>query len=124
MFVSTSESPKEIDSGQTILDIDSDIYFRQTTRSKNADVTNIESLNDDLPEGLNTLLKRLFEALQNDSAKDHAGLSFINNTNHYEDRCQKWLDNRERVEQAFPGKCTLYARVNSYYINCIYIYIS
>lgn len=109
MFVSTSASPKDL-GGQTIPDIDSDIYFRgRTTKSQNADIydTNIESLNDEIPEGLNTLLNRLFETLQNDSAKDnhnvHKGPNSINNTSYYEDRCQKWLDNRERIEQAFPG---------------------
>ncbi|CAL1682858.1 unnamed protein product [Lasius platythorax] len=111
-FVSESESPGEINLyDQTLADID--ILFRsRASRSENADIydTNIESLDsheDEPHEGFNSLLIRLFEALQNDSAKDDRdvlkGSNSIGNTSNDEDRCQKWLDNREKIEQAFPG---------------------
>lgn len=65
-------------------------------------------------ENLDNLLTRLFEALRNDSAKDDRkilkGSSSVSNSSNDEDRCQKWLNNRERIEQAFPGKCTSHAR--------------
>lgn len=130
-FVSESESPGEINLyDQTLADID--ILFRsRASRSENEDIydTNIESLDsheDEPHEGLNSLLIRLFEALQNDSAKDNRdvlkGSNSIGNTSNDEDRCQKWLDNREKIEQAFPGKCTSNARTNSYvYISRVYI---
>ncbi|XP_072760771.1 isthmin [Anoplolepis gracilipes] len=91
---------------------DIDIIFRnRTTRSENTDFddTNTEYLDDeDLDDeehkGLKTLLTKLFEALQNDSAKnDRDILKESNSMSNDEDRCQKWLNNRERIEQAFPG---------------------
>lgn len=123
-LISESESPEEINlSGENFADMD--ILFRsRTSRSENADIydTNTESLDEEEYEGLNTLLAKLFEALQNDSAKDNhdilKGSNSIGNTSNDEDRCQKWLDNREKIEQAFPGKCTSRAcKLN------IYIYI-
>ncbi|XP_029673377.1 isthmin-like isoform X3 [Formica exsecta] len=108
-LISESESPEEINlSGENFADMD--ILFRsRTSRSENADIydTNTESLDEEEYEGLNTLLAKLFEALQNDSAKDNhdilKGSNSIGNTSNDEDRCQKWLDNREKIEQAFPG---------------------
>ncbi|XP_050464529.1 isthmin-1-like [Cataglyphis hispanica] len=108
-LISESESPEEIDpSGENFVDMD--IFFRsRTSRSENADIYDIstESLDKEEYEGLNILLAKLFEALQNDTAKDDhdilKGSNSIGNTSNDEDRCQKWLNNRERIEQAFPG---------------------
>lgn len=55
--------------------------------------------------GLDSLLTRLFEALRNNSTSDNHDVLKISNSisNDDEDRCQKWLDNREKLERAFPG---------------------
>lgn len=111
-LISESESLEDIDpSGENFVDMD--ILFRsRTSRSENADIydINTESLDEEEYEGLNILLAKLFEALQNDTAKDNhdilKGSNSIGNTSNDEDRCQKWLNNRERIEQAFPGKYT------------------
>lgn len=106
-----SDSPKKIDSSDTNF-MDIDIIMRnRTSRSEDTDIYAAEIEEDD---SFNSLLTRLFEALQNDSVKDDRdilnGSNSINNSSDDEDRCQKWLDNRERIEKAFPGKCTLRAR--------------
>lgn len=64
-----------------------------------------ESLDDHYPfhGGLESLLARLMEALENNSKKDDHGVSNSSVIDD-EDRCQKWLDNREKIETAFPGK--------------------
>lgn len=94
--------------------MDMDIIMRsRTSRSENTDVYT-EFLDNEPHEGLNVLLTRLFETLRNDSAKDDRdilkGSNSISNSSNDEDRCQKWLNNRERIEQAFPGKYTSRAR--------------
>lgn len=59
--------------------------------------------------GLESLLARLVVALENNSREDDPKTptsSAIKNKNGFddEDRCQKWLDNWEKIEKAFPGK--------------------
>lgn len=97
-----------------------DLFMRsRTSRSENLHTYDTEFVeNSERNENLDNLLIRLFEALQNDSAKDDRetlkGSNSISNSSNDEDRCQKWLNNRERIEQAFPGKYTLRARKLSY----------
>ncbi|GAB1859172.1 Isthmin [Camponotus japonicus] len=104
-LVPMSDSPGKIDSSDTNF-MDIDIIMRsRTSRSENTDIYTAEFSEVEQDDGFNSLLTRLFEALQNDSAKDDIvnGSNSINNYSDDEDRCQKWLDNRERIEQAFPG---------------------
>lgn len=59
--------------------------------------------------GLEFLLARLIVALENNSREDDPEMpssSAIDNAGSFddEDRCQKWLDNWEKIEKAFPGK--------------------
>ncbi|XP_071636648.1 uncharacterized protein [Temnothorax longispinosus] len=68
-----------------------------------------ESFNyDPFHEGLESLLARLIEALENNSREDEPDIlnsSAIDDASGFddEDRCQKWLNNREKIETAFPG---------------------
>jgi len=119
-----SDSPEKIDSSDTNF-MDIDIIMRsRTSRSENTDIYTAEFSEVEQDDGFNSLLTRLFEALQNDSAKDDIvnGSNSINNYSDDEDRCQKWLDNRERIEQAFPGKCTLRARKLARIYTVSYLY--
>lgn len=66
-----------------------------------------ESFDDYYPfhGGLESLLARLIEALENNSREDTPSSSAADPSGFDdEDRCQKWLDNREKIERAFPGK--------------------
>ncbi|KAL6259435.1 hypothetical protein P5V15_009355 [Pogonomyrmex californicus] len=76
-----------------------------------------ESSDDHYPfhGGLESLLARLIKALENDTRESDrvaptakSNSSAINNATIFddEDRCQKWLDNREKIEEAFPGSVT------------------
>lgn len=119
-----SDSPEKIDSSDTNF-MDIDIIMRsRTSRSENTDIYTAEFSEVEQDDGFNSLLTRLLEALQNDSAKDDIvnGSNSINNYSDDEDRCQKWLDNRERIEQAFPGKCTLRARKLARIYTVSYLY--
>lgn len=83
-------------------------------RSDDADDTQIyvrESFDDHYPfhGGLESLLARLIEALENNSSEGMPSSSSIDASNFDdEDRCQKWLNNREKIERAFPGKKEIY----------------
>lgn len=119
-----SDSPEKIDSSDTNF-MDIDIIMRsRTSRSENTDIYTAEFSEIEQDDGFNSLLTRVLEALQNDSAKDDIvnGSNSINNYSDDEDRCQKWLDNRERIEQAFPGKCTLRARKLARIYTVSYLY--
>lgn len=66
-----------------------------------------ESFDDYYPfhGGLESLLARLIEALENNSREDTPSSGAVDASGFDdEDRCQKWLDNREKIERAFPGK--------------------
>lgn len=85
-----------------------DVHLRnQTNKNYDKDDTRIYpgSLDDHYPfhGGLESLLARLIEALENTSKKDDRDVSNSSAIDD-EDRCQKWLDNREKIETAFPGK--------------------
>ncbi|KAG5310758.1 ISM protein, partial [Acromyrmex insinuator] len=89
-------------------------------KDKNDDVDDIHHIRETLDNyypfhgGLESVLARLIEALENNtgnvsnsnaSNSDVSNSSAIDDTSSFddEDRCQKWLDNREKIENAFPG---------------------
>lgn len=79
---------------------------------KNDDADNRHIFHDTLDNyypfhgGLESVLARLVEALENNTGKDDPDVSNSSAASSFddEDRCQKWLDNREKIERAFPGK--------------------
>lgn len=76
-------------------------------RTGDAQIYVRESLDDYYPfhGGLESLLARLIKALENNSREDTSSSSTVDASGFDdEDRCQKWLDNREKIERAFPGK--------------------
>lgn len=111
-----SHDKVDFDDGNNFEDVNA--FSRQrTSRSDHVGsydtiIYDSESLDYQYPfhGGLDSLLTRLFEALQNDSVSgDHDVLKRSNSIgNDDEDRCQKWLDNREKLERAFPGIISVY----------------
>ncbi|XP_011699099.1 PREDICTED: uncharacterized protein LOC105456611 [Wasmannia auropunctata] len=102
--------------------------FGESNLDKNDDADVVENIRETLDDyypfhgGLESLLARLVEALGN-SSKEGNNSKKVNNTEpdasnssavidegvvsasefDEEDRCQKWLDVREKIERAFPG---------------------
>lgn len=86
---------------------------RSRTRS-NAKKNSKGSTTNDYPfhdsqGGFESLLVKLIKALENNSRTDDSNVSNSSATNDTssfddEDLCQKWLDNWEKLEKAFPGK--------------------
>lgn len=63
--------------------------------------------NDKLNKSLDSLLKTLSESLKNSSTVHNVVLNesnFVSNIHDDEDRCQTWLDKREKIEAIFPGE--------------------
>lgn len=90
-------------------------------KDKNDDADDIHYIRETLDNyypfhgGLESVLARLIEALENNTGNvsnsnasnpDVWNSSAIDDMSSFddEDRCQKWLDNREKIENAFPGK--------------------
>jgi hypothetical protein len=79
------------------------------SRSSTKGDVNHDYLVQDSHGGLESLLVKLIEALENDSRTDDPDItnsSVIDDVSSFDDvdRCQKWLDNWEKIEKAFPGK--------------------
>ncbi|KYQ49247.1 Isthmin-1 [Trachymyrmex zeteki] len=89
-------------------------------KDKNDDADDIHYIRETLDNyypfhgGLESVLARLIEALENNTGNvsnsnasnpDVWNSSAIDDMSSFddEDRCQKWLDNREKIENAFPG---------------------
>ncbi|XP_028049128.1 isthmin isoform X2 [Monomorium pharaonis] len=84
---------------------------RNSTRSRHSK-GNANNAFRDAPHGggLEPLLLKLIEALENNSRTDDEpepmlNSSAVNDTSSFDDvdRCQKWLDNWHKIERAFPG---------------------
>ncbi|KAL0129605.1 hypothetical protein PUN28_001701 [Cardiocondyla obscurior] len=88
--------------------------WNRTSDTENVKIHIGESLDDYYPfyGGLESLLTRLIKALENNSKEDDddggdgdddEDVSASSGAVDDEDRCQKWLDNWEKIESVFPG---------------------
>ncbi|KYN00002.1 Isthmin-1 [Cyphomyrmex costatus] len=101
-------------------------FYEEGRERESVNVWNHKNKNDDVMDdiphsgifdnypfhgGLEAVLVKLKEALENNTAENVSN-SNVSNSNiaiddmssfDDEDRCQKWLDNREKIENAFPG---------------------
>ncbi|XP_011866291.1 PREDICTED: uncharacterized protein LOC105561155 [Vollenhovia emeryi] len=84
---------------------DVSLWNRTERNADDMQIYDHESFHDYYHRGLESLLKRLIEALENNSRADDPNVpsSSAASSLDDEDHCQKWLNNWEKIERAFPG---------------------
>lgn len=70
--------------------------------------TRMRRSNEKFNKSLDSLLKTLSESLENSTMDSGVAVlnesNLVGNMHDDEDRCQRWLDTREKIEAIFPGK--------------------